>query len=60
MAYETLQHPAKVWVADASGETITLRQIMTYGDSAGLTNPELLNLKGQLYVHNDLACRLHH
>ena len=30
----------------------------SYGDSDGLTNPQLKNLKGQLYVHNDEAGKL--
>jgi len=34
---------------------ITLRQVLIYGDDAGLANPENENLKGQLYKHYDEA-----
>jgi len=39
----------------AAAEAATLRQHMLYGDSAGLTDPHLLNLKGQLVAHYDEA-----
>ncbi len=58
MAYDNLQRPTKIWARDAAADDTTLRQIMTYGDTAGLTDPELLNLRGQLYIHKDEAGQL--
>src|SRR5690606_35748563 len=43
---------------DKGSEAVTKRQIMRYGDSDSLPNPEIQNLKGKLYVHNDEAGRL--
>jgi|GEM_PF-5763668 len=54
-AYDGLHRPTDIWAQDATGEDVTLRQHMVYGDSAGLTDPEDLNLKGQLYQHYDEA-----
>jgi RHS repeat-associated protein len=54
-AYDDLHRPTDIWAKDASAESVTLRQHMLYGDSAGLTDPELLNLKGQLVTHYDEA-----
>ncbi|NEN25811.1 hypothetical protein G3O08_20180 [Cryomorpha ignava] len=39
-------------------EAVTKRQIMRYGDSDGFPNPEVYNLKGKLFVHNDEAGKL--
>src|SRR5690606_17872477 len=47
-----------VRVRDSGSEGITLRQILRYGDSDGLTNPQNKNLNGKLYVHNDEAGKL--
>lgn len=57
-SYDALQRPTHMRARDTEAEATTLRQILRYGDSDGLTNPELKNLKGQLYVHNDEAGRL--
>jgi RHS repeat-associated protein len=54
-AYDDLQRPTIIWAKDAAAEDVTLRQHMVYGDSAGLTDPELLNLNGQLVTHYDEA-----
>jgi RHS repeat-associated protein len=57
-AFDTLQRPIKIWAKDSGPDSYTLRQIMEYGDSAGLVDPQLLNLKGKLYTHNDEAGKL--
>ncbi len=57
-SYDALNRPVKMYARDSGTEPITLRQVMQYGDSAGLTNPENLNLKGKLYIHNDEAGKL--
>ena len=54
-AYDDLHRPKDIWAKDASVESVTLRQHMLYGDSAGLTDPHLLNLNGQLVTHYDEA-----
>lgn len=54
-AYDDLHRPKDIWAKDASAESVTLRQHMLYGDSAGLTDPQLLNLKGKLVTHYDEA-----
>lgn len=54
-SYDNGSRPILLWAKDKSGEDVTLRQIMEYGDNAGLTNPENENLKGQLYKHYDEA-----
>jgi YD repeat-containing protein len=54
-AYDALQRPTNIWAKDAAGESVTLRQRLLYGDSAGLSDPHLSNHKGQLYEHYDEA-----
>ncbi|MGE0637499.1 MAG: RHS repeat domain-containing protein [Bacteroidia bacterium] len=54
-AFDTLSRPIKIWAKDMASETVTLRQLLIYGDSAGLINPENNNLKGKLYKHYDEA-----
>lgn len=54
-AYDDGSRPILLWAKDKTGENVTLRQVMEYGDDAGLTNPENENLKGQLYKHYDEA-----
>jgi len=58
MSYDALQRPTRIYARDVTGEATTLRQIMIYGDAAGLTDPQNQNLKGQLYTHNDEAGKL--
>ena len=57
-AYDNLQRPTFAWARDSGSGAITKRQIMRYGDSDGLPNPEVQNLNGKLYVHNDEAGKL--
>ncbi|MFN2428819.1 MAG: hypothetical protein ABR574_02305 [Cryomorphaceae bacterium] len=57
-SYDELQRPTHVRARDKSSDATTLRQILQYGDNAGITNPQNQNLKGQLYIHNDEAGRL--
>lgn len=54
-SYDVLSRPVNAWAQNDSSATMTLRQHMIYGDSAGLTNPQNINLKGQLYEHYDEA-----
>lgn len=54
-SYDNGSRPIRLWAKDKSGEDVTLRQVMEYGDDAGLSNPENENLKGQLYKHYDEA-----
>ncbi|MDP3146604.1 MAG: hypothetical protein Q8N66_14440, partial [Bacteroidota bacterium] len=54
-AYDKLQRPTNSWAKNKAGDTITLRNFMQYGDSAGLINPENQNLKGKLYKNYDEA-----
>ena len=53
--YDVLNRPIKLWAQDITGETITLRNLSKYGDSAGLTNPQDENLIGKLYQQYDEA-----
>ncbi|HZH72631.1 MAG TPA: hypothetical protein VFD91_09085, partial [Mariniphaga sp.] len=54
-AYDDGSRPVRLWAKDKTGENVTLRQVIEYGDDAGLTNPENENLKGQIYKHYDEA-----
>jgi RHS repeat-associated protein len=54
-AYDVLQRPTHNWANDKTGDATTLRIFLEYGDSAGLSNPENENLKGQLYKNYDEA-----
>ncbi|MEZ4889799.1 MAG: RHS repeat-associated core domain-containing protein [Crocinitomicaceae bacterium] len=54
-SYDTLNRSIRIWANDKTGENTTLRQYLIYGDSAGLTNPENVNLKGKIYKHYDEA-----
>jgi len=54
-AYDAGSRQVRLWAKDVAGETVTLRQVLQYGDDAGLTNPQDHNLKGQAYKHYDEA-----
>jgi RHS repeat-associated protein len=56
-AYDTLSRQTQIWVKDKTGEDITLRQILIYGDDVndGPSNPKTNNYLGQLYKHYDEA-----
>src|SRR5690625_3649300 len=54
-AYDEGSRPTLIWARDKTGEAVTLRQVMEYGDNSGLTDPESENLKGQIYKHYDEA-----
>ena len=54
-AYDRLSRQIRLWVKDKTGESFTLRQVLEYGDSSGLTDPENENLNGQIYKHYDEA-----
>ncbi len=54
-SYDDGSRPIRLWAKDKTGEDVTLRQVIEYGDDAGLTNPENENLKGQVYKHYDEA-----
>ncbi len=58
-AYDLLQRPIRLWARDATGEALSLRQYLSYGDSpdAGLTAAEArtANLLGRPYCHYDEA-----
>lgn len=61
-AYDILNRPTRLWGRDGSGQPLTLRQRLIYGDSAdaGLSaaQAEAANLLGKLYQHYDEAGRL--
>ncbi|MGE3824016.1 MAG: RHS repeat domain-containing protein, partial [Bacteroidia bacterium] len=56
-AFDTLGRPIKIWAKDKTGEDITLRQKLIYGDdiSDGPASPENTNHLGKLYKHYDEA-----
>src|SRR5690554_304025 len=56
-AYDILNRQTHIWAKDNLNETITLRQIIVYGDdpSTGPINPKSTNHIGQLYEHYDEA-----
>ena len=54
-AYDDLHRPTDIWAKDKTGEEITLRQRMVYGDDPNISDPQLLNLRGQLHQHYDEA-----
>jgi RHS repeat-associated protein len=61
-AYDVLHRPIRLWARDRTGETLTLREHLLYGDSpeAGLSADQAAthNLLGKLYKHYDEAGRL--
>lgn len=57
-AYDGYSRSLFLWAKDKEEEEITLRQIFQYGDSSGITNPEIQNLKGQVYRNYDEAGRV--
>ncbi len=54
-SFDELLRPVKMWARDKTGESVTLRQKVVYGDSAGLSNPEIKNLLGMPYKNYDEA-----
>jgi RHS repeat-associated protein len=58
-AYDALSRPIHVWARDGSGQTLTLRERIFYGDNpaSGLTRSQAMasNLLGTLYQHYDEA-----
>ena len=57
-SYDHLLRPVFIRSRDGNSQPITLRQVLRYGDSSSLTNPEDKNLNGQLYQHFDEAGKL--
>jgi RHS repeat-associated protein len=53
-AYDDLHRPTDIWAKDATGEDVTLRQHMVYGD-AEHPDPAYTNHNGQLWKHYDEA-----
>ncbi len=56
-AFDTLTRQTHIWAKDKTGEDITLRQVLIYGDDVndGPVNPKTNNYLGQLYKHFDEA-----
>jgi RHS repeat-associated protein len=58
-AIDTLNRPVEIWARDRAGESITLREVLVYGDDkkSGLTRGQAatLNLLGNVYKHYDEA-----
>ncbi len=54
-AYDTLSRSNYNWARNKTGDATTLRSYLIFGDSAGLTNPENENLKGETYQSYDEA-----
>jgi RHS repeat-associated protein len=61
-AYDGLNRPTDLWARDRSGQDLTRREHLIYGDSpeANLTpaQAKTANLRGKLYQHYDEAGRL--
>jgi len=61
-AYDILKRPIRLWAQDRTGESLTLREHLLYGDSpdAGLSADQAAahNVLGKLYKHYDEAGRL--
>jgi RHS repeat-associated protein len=61
-AYDALNRPIRLWARDGTGQAITLRERLIYGDSpaSGLTETQArdANLLGKLYQHFDEAGRV--
>ncbi|MBL7792405.1 MAG: VCBS repeat-containing protein [Saprospiraceae bacterium] len=51
--YDDLNRPDLKWASDKTGQAITLREQMTYGENA--PNAAKNNLRGKLYQHKDEA-----
>lgn len=54
-AYDVLNRAVLHWARDASGETLTLRERLVYGDNLDRTQAQMANLLGKLYQHYDEA-----
>lgn len=54
-AYDAGFRPIRLWARDKMGETITLRQLVMYGDDSDLVAPEMANYNGKLYKQYDEA-----
>ena len=54
-SYDCLNRPVRIWAKDRTGETVTLRQKLVYGDTAGIGDFETDNLGGKPYLHYDEA-----
>ena len=64
-AYDRLNRPVRLWAKDDSNGSVTLREVLEYGDGGDPNQPEternanrLLNRLGQLVRHYDEAGRL--
>ena len=55
---DELLRPTRMWGQDSDTEPTRLVQHITYGDTAGLTDPKADNLLGKPFVHRDEAGRL--
>jgi RHS repeat-associated protein len=57
--YDVMNRPTRLWARDGSGQSLTLRERLVYGDSPGLglspTQIAEANLLGRLYQHFDEA-----
>lgn len=55
--FDVISRPKYGWACDNSGEPITLRQCLIYGDDAtySVPSPEAANLRGKTYKHYDEA-----
>jgi RHS repeat-associated protein len=61
-AYDDLNRPTHLWARDGTGQSLTLRERLIYGDdpNVDLTSTQVLaaNLLGKLYQHYDEAGQL--
>ena len=61
-SYDLLSRPVRLWARDGDGESITLRERLIYGDSAGAGSTAAQtvakNLLGKPYQHYDEAGRV--
>lgn len=57
-AYDVLQRPTHGWARNKTADATGLRTVIQYGDSSGLINPQIQNLKGKVYRNYDEAGRL--
>ena len=57
-AYDALNRLIRSWARDGTGQTLTLREQLVYGDSVDLARARAANLLGKLHEHYDEAGRL--
>ena len=57
--FDALHRDRRRWACDGTGHSVTLRQLVVYGEAAGLQDPAAANLLGRAYDSYDEAGRQH-